>query len=173
MSWWWVVDGFWYPYVTPIYPYPGFISDYLMPLPAMLSPDYWYYCTDPPGYYPEVSGCYEPWQLIPAAPPAAVPDTLTSLDTESRAGYRIAQYICSTCHVINPAQTRRPVLVQPGPSFATIANRPGVTVQSLRRIISSADWDLQSRPVTMPRQGLSERSTAQVAAYIMSLREQP
>jgi mono/diheme cytochrome c family protein len=169
-----VASGFWYPYLRPIYPYPTYISDYLIPPPAVLSPDYWYYCSDPPGYYPEVAGCYDPWQLIPVAPPPPLPEGLYSqADAEVRAGYRIAQDICSACHVVHPAQVRRPVLVQPGPSFEDIANRPGTTAQSLRQAISAADWDLQARPVTMPRQGLSERSTAQVAAYIMSLRQQP
>lgn len=26
----------------------------------------WYYCSDPPGYYPYVSQCYTAWQTVPA-----------------------------------------------------------------------------------------------------------
>jgi hypothetical protein len=31
-----------------------------------LPPNYWYYCTDPPGYYPSVATCLREW--IPVAP---------------------------------------------------------------------------------------------------------
>ena len=88
-----------------------------------------------------------------------------------RAGYRIARDICRSCHVINPEQTTRPILRQPGPNFEDIANRPGLTLASLSQLIASQNWDLQSRPVRMPKQALSGRSTAQVAAYILSLRK--
>jgi hypothetical protein len=27
----------------------------------------WYYCANPPGYYPYVSQCYTPWQVVPAS----------------------------------------------------------------------------------------------------------
>ena len=92
-------------------------------------------------------------------------------DEDMRAGYRIALDICSKCHVIHPAQTRRPILRQPGPNFQDIANRPGITHDSLRQLISKQNWDGQTRPVSMPRQALSERSSAKVAAYILSLRK--
>ena len=96
----------------------------------------------------------------------------TAKDSEDvRAGYRIARDICRTCHVIDPAQTSRPILRQPGPNFEDIANRPGLTAPALRQLIASQNWDTWSRPVQMPRQAISERSTAQVAAYILSLRK--
>jgi hypothetical protein len=27
----------------------------------------WYYCSNPPGYYPYVTQCYAPWQVVPAS----------------------------------------------------------------------------------------------------------
>jgi hypothetical protein len=47
------------------------------PEPALVS--YWYYCTDPAGYYPYVQNCTKPWipvapQSVPSAPaPSANP----------------------------------------------------------------------------------------------------
>jgi hypothetical protein len=63
LAWWWIVDGDWYFYPEPIYPYPA----YTVPDSA----GGWYYCANPPGYYPDVASCDAPWQFIPpdASPP--------------------------------------------------------------------------------------------------------
>jgi cytochrome c len=98
---------------------------------------------------------------------------LQTSDPEILAGYRIAQDVCKTCHVIHPDQNRRPILRLPGPDFAEIANRPGLTRDSLSSLIASQNWDMRSLPVRMPKQALSKRSTVRVAAYILSLRTQP
>ncbi len=174
LGWWWVVGGFWYFYPEPVYPYPAYISDYLVPVPMPISPQYWYYCDDPPGYYPDVQACYDSWQMIPVTPSPPVSDVFRPGATaEVRAGYRIARAVCSTCHIVQPAQSIPPVLVQAGPSFVDVANRPDSTVDSLRNFISSTGWDMQSRPITMPNQRLSDQSTREVAIYIMSLRAPP
>ena len=171
LGWWWVTSGIWYFYPEPIYPYPLYISEYLIPPPPVLSARYWYYCDDPPGYYPDVQACYDPWQMIPVTPPPPYPNAAGPQPTaEVRAGYRIAQDVCSECHVVRPGQANQPILVQPGPSFEEIANRPDTTADSLSKFISGTRWDLESRPITMPNQGLSERSTTEVVAYIMSLK---
>jgi hypothetical protein len=69
-GWWWIAGGIWYFYPAPIYPYP---DPYLPPvaeLPAPAATQYWYYCNDPPGYYPYVPQCLTQWQPVPAnAPP--------------------------------------------------------------------------------------------------------
>jgi hypothetical protein len=67
----------------------------------------------------------------------------------------------------------KPILVHPGPSFMDIANRTGTTVDSLKEFISTTDWDLKSRPITMPNKRLSNESTEAVASYIMSLKRPP
>ncbi|HET9113444.1 MAG TPA: hypothetical protein VFN66_06205 [Burkholderiales bacterium] len=79
--WWWIAAGTWYPYAAPIYPYP---DPYLPPevivqqppiaavpyppVPAG-SPQFWYYCRKPAGYYPYVPQCQVGWQPVPAAAP--------------------------------------------------------------------------------------------------------
>jgi hypothetical protein len=68
LGWWWVVDGLWYFYDQPSYPYPDYVGsdqDY-----GDSSDDPWsydsYYCEDPPGYYPAVQACNVEWE--PATP---------------------------------------------------------------------------------------------------------
>ncbi len=61
-GWWWIAGGTWYFYPAPVYPYP---DPYMPPLiEAPLAPGYWYYCDDPPGYYPYVAECHVPWHAI-------------------------------------------------------------------------------------------------------------
>jgi hypothetical protein len=69
-GWWWVVGDNWFFYPGPIYPYPEYVGpDYYYdyynyyPTPS----NYWYYCEDPPGYYPNVQDCNVPWQPVPPA----------------------------------------------------------------------------------------------------------
>lgn len=73
-GWWWTVGGIWYFYPAPVYPYP---DPYLPPLaegPPPASADSWYYCNDPPGYYPYVAECRTQWQPVsPNAPPPPPP----------------------------------------------------------------------------------------------------
>ncbi len=74
-GWWWIVGGVWYWYPAPVYPFP---DPYRPPLvPAAPPGQYWYYCPNPPGYYPYVPACPVPWQMMPAGmaapPPQAVP----------------------------------------------------------------------------------------------------
>jgi hypothetical protein len=40
--------------------------------PAQPAPqNFWYYCTNPAGYYPYVKNCTVPWmQVVPTPPPA-------------------------------------------------------------------------------------------------------
>ncbi|MBI4756447.1 MAG: hypothetical protein HY778_13740 [Betaproteobacteria bacterium] len=67
LGWWWIVGGLWYFYPGPVHPYP----DPYVPPAMMVEPPpgrFWYYCPDPPGYYPYVPACRVPWQPIPAAP---------------------------------------------------------------------------------------------------------
>lgn len=77
-GWWWFAGGLWYFYDTPVYPYPGYVSDYYADDETYApGPGYWYYCPNPPGYYPYVQSCSTPWQPVPPAPPPgyAAPQT--------------------------------------------------------------------------------------------------
>jgi len=63
-GWWWAVPGYdWYAYDAPVYPYPAYP---VAPAPAPTG--YWYYCANPPGYYPYVQQCAGPWQPVPPSP---------------------------------------------------------------------------------------------------------
>ncbi len=81
-GWWWVVTGLWYNYPAPLYPYPDpYVPPDVAALPTPSSPaivvgpgsppqlalpQYWYYCSDPPGYFPYVPHCNSPWRRMTA-----------------------------------------------------------------------------------------------------------
>jgi len=70
-GWWWLVDSFWFFYPEPIYPYPLYVgADYYYDYYDQYGtpPYYWYYCEDPPGYYPYVQQCNGPWEPVPPSP---------------------------------------------------------------------------------------------------------
>lgn len=46
-------------YYPPAYGYYGYAQPY--------AGQVWYYCANPPGYYPYVTQCYAPWQVVPAS----------------------------------------------------------------------------------------------------------
>ena len=62
-GWWWGTDLGWFLYPQPVYPYPAYV-----PPVAAGPPQPWYYCDDPPGYYPYVPNCRLPWRQVPATP---------------------------------------------------------------------------------------------------------
>src|SRR5438270_7093489 len=66
-GWWWNAGGVWFWYDTPVYPYPTVVSDYYYEEPEYdESGPTWWYCQNPPGYYPYVPSCYGPWTPVPA-----------------------------------------------------------------------------------------------------------
>jgi hypothetical protein len=99
LGWWWLAGGFWYFYPEPIYPYPTYVpppevvvneppppppggyypppqgypppSGGYGPPPTGAPPpaSYWYYCVNPPGYYPYIPNCAGPWKEVPTTPP--------------------------------------------------------------------------------------------------------
>lgn len=87
-------------------------------------------------------------------------------------GEQLAQLICSACHVIGPDQEFPPLLRQPAPAFADIANRDGVTEKTLRHFIATTHWDEKTLPMTMPNPELTAEQSAAVVRYILSLRRQ-
>jgi hypothetical protein len=77
-GWWWYTNGAWFFYDEPTYPYPDTVSDdysfdedYTDAQPPGSDGGYvWYYCNNPPGYYPYIQSCRGPWQPVtPTAPP--------------------------------------------------------------------------------------------------------
>ena len=85
-------------------------------------------------------------------------------------GEHVARLICSTCHVVAKDQEFPPMINQPVPSFADIANRPGVSAESLQHFITTTHWDPDKIPMTMPNPMLTREQTRAVARYILSLR---
>jgi len=78
LGWWWIVDGVWYFYPTPVYPYPDpYVPPAVVvqapppsPSPAAAAPQYWYYCSSVKEYYPYVSHCPEGWmKVVPQVKP--------------------------------------------------------------------------------------------------------
>ena len=85
-GWYWAVGPSWYWYPAPIYPYPAY-TEYAPypyaaepppppPAPALRAPargqppgQYWYYCRNPQGYYPDVQTC-DNWEPVLATPPS-------------------------------------------------------------------------------------------------------
>jgi hypothetical protein len=76
-GWWWVVDGLWYWYPAPVFPYPDPYTPPIIvqtlpttpPPPPQPPAPVWYYCAQPAGYYPYVPECPSGWKTVPARPP--------------------------------------------------------------------------------------------------------
>ena len=85
-------------------------------------------------------------------------------------GEQLAKLICSACHVVASDQEFQPLLRQPAPPFAEIANRPGTNEKSLRHFITTTHWDERTVPMTMPNPELTDEQTVAVSRYILSLR---
>jgi hypothetical protein len=84
-GWWWWVDGGWFFYDAPAYPYPDYVSEYAYEEPGADYGNNWYYCRDPEGYYPYVKHCYGSWEPVPAQPDAGYGDR--GYDGQDRGGY--------------------------------------------------------------------------------------
>jgi mono/diheme cytochrome c family protein len=85
-------------------------------------------------------------------------------------GQHIARLVCSACHVVAHDQEFPPILRPPAPSFEEIANRSGLTLQTVRRFVLQTHWDLQTLPMQMPNPMLAPPDATAVAKYILSLR---
>jgi len=88
-----------------------------------------------------------------------------------RAGYNIAVTACVACHVVSPRQSAKPVLGPGIPSFKEIADRPNVSIDSLRNAMKVARWHDPGLAATLlPMSRISDAQRSQVASYILSLR---
>jgi len=84
------------------------------------------------------------------------------------AGRDLAVEACTGCHVVSADQPFAPLIKGP-PDFREIANRPNVNAASLRRTIAALP--LVPRKGGMANPHLTDDQLADVAAYIMTLRE--
>jgi mono/diheme cytochrome c family protein len=87
----------------------------------------------------------------------------TAQDGDVAAGHAFAREACNSCHVVEPANAS-PRIVVIGPSFQDIANTKEMTSTALRVFLTT------SHP-KMPNLILTPDETADVIAYILSLRE--
>jgi mono/diheme cytochrome c family protein len=85
------------------------------------------------------------------------------------AGQRLAFSVCAACHVVSPSEAAEPKLQPPAPSFAEIADSPGVTATSLRAFLAIPHATGKTPP-NMPSMLLSDEETTAVVRYILSLR---
>lgn len=89
-GWWWYSGGTYFFYDQPVYPYPGYVSNYYYDDGSYYgdsdgydgyddpgygaepgdSQYYWYYCDNPAGYYPYVKSCHGPWRAVTPTPPS-------------------------------------------------------------------------------------------------------
>jgi mono/diheme cytochrome c family protein len=85
-------------------------------------------------------------------------------------GEHIARLVCSACHEVATDQEFPPLLKQATPAFAEIANRPGVSAESLQRFVTTTHWDVDRLPMSMPNPMLTKSQAQAVSRYILSLR---
>jgi cytochrome c2 len=93
---------------------------------------------------------------------AATALNATAQDGDVAAGHAFAREACKYCHVVEPTNASRIVVV--GPSFQDIANTKRMTATALRVFLTS------SHP-KMPNLILTPEETSDVIAYILSLRD--
>jgi mono/diheme cytochrome c family protein len=84
------------------------------------------------------------------------------------AGRKLSLDACTGCHIVSDDQ-RFPPLLKGAPSFREIANRSNVTAASLRRAIAALPQVPRNGRMANPL--LTDDQLADVAAYIMTLRE--
>jgi mono/diheme cytochrome c family protein len=84
---------------------------------------------------------------------------------DPQVGHQLAVHACDACHIVAANQEIRPLVPRYAPSFFDIANKPGVTAQSLEEFLAH-----QHRFPKMPYPELSTAQVADLVSYILSLR---
>ena len=84
-------------------------------------------------------------------------------------GKGLAERLCASCHTVSADQYKRGENPA-SPQFQDIANRPGVTSQSLEKFLKTTQHR-QFIGLSMPNPQLSDDEMTKVLAYILSLRK--
>ncbi len=84
-------------------------------------------------------------------------------------GRELAITICGNCHVVARDQPNRPILRQPAPSFASIAQHNTLDPDWLKTFLTSTHRG-PDNPQGMPSPGLIDKHAGQIIAYLLSLR---
>jgi mono/diheme cytochrome c family protein len=91
-------------------------------------------------------------------------------DDDVQNGHRLANLICSNCHVASSDQPFRPILQPSAPSFDSIAQRSTVDSEFISTFLTTTHRDISS-PNGMPNPQLLDYQVKQIAAYLLSLRK--
>jgi hypothetical protein len=86
-----------------------------------------------------------------------------STTDDVRKGRHLALMLCTDCHLVAPDQPYAPRLNPPAPSFQSIAQRAGITVDSLRSFLTTTRQGLDN-PKGMP-DGLSRFQIKQISEF--------
>ena len=104
-------------------------------------------------------------RLAPVAILTSIAASAYAQDGDAAAGHTFARQACNACHMVE-AKPRKPRLIVIGPAFRDIASTRGMTATALRVFLTT------SHP-KMPNLILTSEETADVIAYILSLRNRP
>jgi mono/diheme cytochrome c family protein len=85
------------------------------------------------------------------------------------AGLKFAQLVCGACHVVTQDSDETPIRRPPAPSFATLAQRPSLTEQSIREFLGSNHRNMGPTEA-MPNPRLADYQIDEIVAYIMALK---
>jgi hypothetical protein len=85
-------------------------------------------------------------------------------------GARLSRSVCSSCHVVEHAPERPPIVRVAAPNFCEIANWSNVTEKGLAYFVTHTHWDENMTRYTMPDLMLPASEAKAVARYIVSLR---
>jgi mono/diheme cytochrome c family protein len=105
------------------------------------------------------------WGVIVAVALTATALNARAQEADVVAGHAFAREACNACHMVE-AQQRLPRLIVIGPAFRDIANTRGITATALRVFLTTSHSK-------MPNLILTPEETADVIAYILSLRDRP
>ena len=100
--------------------------------------------------------------------PAWSQDTNGTDDIQN--GHRLANLICSNCHVASSDQPFQPILQPPAPSFDSIAQRSTVNADFISTFLATTHRDI-SNPNGMPNPQLLDYQVKQISAYLLSLKK--
>ncbi|MGO9172389.1 MAG: c-type cytochrome [Rhodomicrobium sp.] len=84
-------------------------------------------------------------------------------------GHEIATMVCSACHAVRPAHS--PILREPAQDLRSIANKPGVTAESLAAVLRNPAHEMENKSRQMPHPRLTDEMIDSVVAYLLSLRK--
>jgi mono/diheme cytochrome c family protein len=93
----------------------------------------------------------------------------TPASDQVAAGRNFASRVCAACHVVTQRRDELPVLTQPGPSFAVLAQRPLLTEQALRDFLGSNHRGMGPHEA-MPNPRLADYQIDEIVAFMMSLK---